>query len=47
MDDHGSRDTAMAGLRTWLTSPVTVTLPGWGVAAGAAAVLVLVLVALD
>lgn len=42
-----SSGTGLSGLRVWLASPVTVTLPGWGVAAGAAAVLLLVLVALD
>jgi hypothetical protein len=46
-NDRISTGTGLNGLRTWLGSPVTVTLPGWGVAAGAAAVLLLVLVALD
>ena len=46
-DRPTSPRTGLDGLRTWLRSPVTVTLPGWGVAAGAAAALVLVLVALD
>jgi hypothetical protein len=40
-------DTRPAGPIAWLRAPVTVTLPGWAVAAGASAVLALVLVALD
>jgi hypothetical protein len=42
-----SSGTGLSSLRVWLGSPVTLTLPGWGVAAGAAAVLLLVLLALD
>ena len=47
MKPETSPISAADGLKTWLRSPVTVTLPGWGVAAVAAAVLVLILVALD
>lgn len=34
-------------LRGWLTSDVTVTLPGWAVALGGVVAVVLLLVALD
>jgi hypothetical protein len=34
-------------LRAWLRSDVTLTLPGWAVALGGAAVLTLLLIALD
>jgi hypothetical protein len=47
MQTPRSPGTGLDGLKTWLRSPVTVTLPGWGVAAGAAAALLLLLVALD
>jgi hypothetical protein len=40
-------DTRPAGPIAWLRAPVTVTLPGWAVAAAAAAFIALVLVALD
>ena len=36
-----------AGVAAWLRSSVTVTLPGWGIAAGMVTLLALVLVALD
>lgn len=34
-------------LRAWLKSDVTITLPGWALALGAALALVLIVVALD
>jgi hypothetical protein len=37
----------LGALKAWLAAPVTVTLPGWALAAGGLAVLVLVLTALD
>lgn len=40
-------ETRPAGPVAWLRAPVTVTLPGWAIAAGAAALVVLILVALD
>lgn len=40
-------DTGLKALKAWLGSQVTVTVPGWGIAAVAAGLLVLVLVALD
>lgn len=42
-----SRTSATDRLRAWLKSDVTVTLPGWALALGGAAALVLILVALD
>ncbi len=42
-----ARPAGLAGLAAWLRTPVTVTLPGWAVAAGAVAVAALLLVALD
>lgn len=39
--------TSTERLRAWLKSDVTVTLPGWALALGAAVALGLVLVALD
>jgi hypothetical protein len=36
-----------AGLAGWLRSTVTLSLPGWAVAAGAVALVLIVIVALD
>jgi hypothetical protein len=47
MDTQRTTDTSLARLKTWLKSPVTLTLPGWVIAATAAAALVLVVLALD
>jgi hypothetical protein len=47
MDSDTTSDTGLRGLKLWLRSPVTLTLPGWGIVAGAAALVVLMLVALD
>jgi hypothetical protein len=46
-DPRAPTDGGLGGLKIWLRSPVTVTLPGWGVVAAGAAALLLVLVALD
>lgn len=35
------------GLRGWLRSTVTLSLPGWAVAAGAVALVLIIIVALD
>ncbi|HSG39442.1 MAG TPA: hypothetical protein VLE27_07365 [Thermoanaerobaculia bacterium] len=45
--DTSPHDSRPAGPVAWLRAPVNVTLPGWAVAAGAAALAALVLVALD
>jgi hypothetical protein len=37
----------LTGLRSWLHSTVSLSLPGWGVAAGALALVLLLLLALD
>ena len=38
---------SLTGLRSWLHSTVSLSLPGWAVAAGAGALVLLLLVALD
>jgi len=40
-------DADRPGVMAWLRSNVTVTLPGWAIAAGGFALIVLLLVALD
>lgn len=47
MDTDTTSETGLRGLKVWLRSPITFTLPGWGIATGAAVLLLLVLVALD
>lgn len=47
MERRTTTETTRASVMTWLRSPVTLTLPGWGVAAGAGVILLLGLVALD
>jgi hypothetical protein len=42
-----TRSQKPAGIAAWLRSDVTVTLPGWAIAAGAAALAALILVAVD
>lgn len=42
--DTSPRGTGLAG---WLRSTVTLSLPGWAVAAGAVALVLIVIVALD
>ena len=37
----------LAALKSWLAAPITVTLPGWALAGGGLAVLLLALIALD
>lgn len=46
-DGTPSRTNSTDRLRAWLKSDVTITLPGWAVALGAAGAFVLILVALD
>lgn len=45
--DTEAQSPEATGPSSWLRSSVTVTLPGWGVALGAVALLALLLVALD
>ena len=47
MESDTSSRSGIRSLTLWLRAPVTLTLPGWGVAAGAAGALALLLVALD
>ena len=47
MNTETTLETRLRRLGTLLRSPVTVTLPGWAIAGGAAAFGVLVLLALD
>jgi hypothetical protein len=42
-----TRASSISGIAAWLRAPVTVTLPGWTLAAGAAGLVALALVALD
>lgn len=47
MDNGTTTETSLRSVKLWLRSPITLTLPGWGFAAGAAWLVVLLLVALD
>jgi hypothetical protein len=47
MDHYTAETQRPGGVASWLRSPVTVTLPGWAIAAGALALAALLLVALD
>ncbi|WP_272874400.1 hypothetical protein [Pseudaestuariivita rosea] len=43
------KDTALTAekVKTWLKSPVTLTVPGWAVATAGATAILLILIALD
>jgi hypothetical protein len=49
MNDNTDRpgENSLTGRQSWLRSTVTLTLPGWVFAAGALALLLIVIVALD
>jgi hypothetical protein len=49
MDTRSTPDSraGLTAVSEWLGSPVTVTLPGWGIVASASVLLILVFVALD
>jgi hypothetical protein len=47
METRTTPNASLKALTSWLKSPVTVTLPGWVVAAGASALVILLIAALD